>query len=86
MVEGTQTKTMKDETVTIEFEWWQHVQYPRLGYGKGYGSYRIADGDVQRVQFQSPHERQLRGDTYPCDGDSTGKKTRREVSFATFGH
>src|SRR5205823_9986877 len=39
------------ETVRIEFDGGSTCNIPRLGYGQGYGSYRIGAGKVQRVNF-----------------------------------
>jgi ribonuclease HI len=41
----------KNETLRIEFDGGSTCNIPRLGYGQGYGSYRIGDGNVQRVKF-----------------------------------
>jgi ribonuclease HI len=42
----------ESETVRVEFDGGSTCNIPRLGYGQGYGSYRIGDGKVQRLQFQ----------------------------------
>ncbi len=41
----------ESESVRIEFDGGSTCNVPRLGYGQGYGSYRIGDGKVRRVQF-----------------------------------
>ena len=49
--------SMKQETgevVCVEFDGGSTCNIPRLGYGKGYGSYRVGEGAVRRVRFEGP--------------------------------
>lgn len=38
---------------TIEFDGGSSCNIPRLGYGRGYGSYQINGGEIHRVEFGS---------------------------------
>jgi ribonuclease HI len=40
------------QVVRVEFDGGSTCNIPRLGYGKGYGSYRIGEGAVRRVRFE----------------------------------
>lgn len=43
-----------DRTVRIEFDGGTPCNIPRLGYGDGYGSYKIDDQPIYRVNFRIP--------------------------------
>lgn len=40
--------------VRIEFDGGTPCNIPRLGYGDGYGSYRIDQQEIRRLEFQTP--------------------------------
>lgn len=46
---------MNENLITIEFDGGSTCNIPRLGYGKGYGSYRIGDREIVRVNFGMGH-------------------------------
>ncbi len=41
--------------VVIEFDGGTSCNIPRLGFGKGYGSYQIASNPIERVEFGNGH-------------------------------
>ena len=41
-----------ERATRVEFDGGSTCNIPRLGYGKGYGSYKVGDGPVRRVRFE----------------------------------